>query len=72
MTTDALYCWTRYQAEKAGLPAVDGRIAAAIGIHARKVSGSDERGWRAADLAIHELMAIQRHVVAMERRAAQS
>lgn len=65
MDMSMLLCWTRYHAEKRGLDALDGRIAAAMAVHARMNSGSDERAWRAADAAIRELVAIRQYEIAM-------
>ena len=65
MNVQMLLCWTQYHAEKRGLDALDGRIAAAMAVHARMASGSDERAWRAADAAIRELAAIRQYEIAM-------
>ena len=65
MDIKMLLCWTEYHAAKRGLDALDGRIAAAMAVHARMASGSDERAWRAADAAIRELVAIRQYELAM-------
>ena len=65
MNVQMLLCWTEYHAAKRGLDALDGRIAAAMAVHARMNSGSDERAWRAADAAIRELVAIRQYEIAM-------